>query len=270
MIEIKKNIVNVSLLEYDEISGLLLIREITKDKAFYANRYLSVGNELVLRVIKVIPERKFISLSKIRVNPEEREKCKNKYNRAKIVYGICKLLSVKVNKPLLYLYQNIVWPLNKEHNKAYHIFKILAEGNNHERIMKKLEINEKIKEELINIIKIRFETKSIKIRSVIKLTCYNFYGIDAIKESLLNGEKIGTEKLPIKFKIIGSPLYECIINTVDKYRNDGIILMDQALLEVQNNIENRGGTFELCTTPCIKGESEIDICELMKKAKENS
>lgn len=85
----------------------MFIREITLDKAFYARRYIGVGYELALRVLNVNPENGFISLSKIRVNPKEAKNCKQKYINSKIVDGIIKLLAVKVNKPLLYLYQNI-------------------------------------------------------------------------------------------------------------------------------------------------------------------
>ena len=86
----------------------MFIREITLDKAFYARRYIGVGYELALRVLNVNPENGFISLSKIRVNPKEAKNCKQKYINSKIVDGIIKLLAVKVNKPLLYLYQNII------------------------------------------------------------------------------------------------------------------------------------------------------------------
>ena len=76
-----------------------------------------------------------------------------------------------------------------------------------------------------------------------KLTCYNFYGIDAIKESLLEGEKIGTDKILIKFKIITSPLYECITYAINE--NEDIKLMNEALSIVKHTIEIKGGNFLL-------------------------
>lgn len=89
----------------------MFTREITLDKAFYAHRYISVGNEVALRVLNINPVNEFISLSKIRVDPKEAEKCKQKYKNSKIVDGTIKLLSRKVNRPLLDLYEKIVWSL---------------------------------------------------------------------------------------------------------------------------------------------------------------
>ena len=71
----------------------------------------------------------------------------------------------------------------------------------------------------------------------------------AIKESLLEGEKIGTDKIPIKFRIIVSPLYECITYAVNE--NEGIKLMNEALSIVKNTIEMKGGNFLLEEDPLI-------------------
>ena len=83
-------------MEYDEIEGLLLSRELTKNNTFYAHSFISIGTELPLRVLEVIPIKGLILLSKIKVLPEESEKCKQRYFKAKVVDGIIKILSVKL------------------------------------------------------------------------------------------------------------------------------------------------------------------------------
>lgn len=50
--------------------------------------------------------------------------------------------------------------------------------------------------------------------------------------------KKGTEKIPIKFTILGSPLYECSLTAINK--EEGINLMNQALEEVKNSIKAKG------------------------------
>ena len=57
------------------------------------------------------PEKKFIYLSKIKVSPEETLKGRTKYKKLKKIDGIIKLLSIRTNKSMEYLYENIVWPL---------------------------------------------------------------------------------------------------------------------------------------------------------------
>ena len=95
----------------------------------------------------------------------------------------------------------------------------------------------------MKILKVRLIPQPVKIRSDFKLTCYTFEGIDAIRESLLNGEKKGTINIPIKFRVIGSPLYECSISTINK--KEGFEIMNNALEEVKKSIEAKGEVFLL-------------------------
>ena len=86
---------------------------------------------------------------------------------------------------------------------------------------------------------------------------------------MLNGEKKGTEKIPIKFTIIGSPLYECSLSTINK--EEGFKIMNKALEEVKNTIMAKNGIFLLETKPMIIGENEKSLSEQLNemKIKEN-
>ena len=59
----------------------------------------------------------------------------------------------------------------------------------------------------------------------------------------------------VKFRIVTSPLYECYINTTINYQDQGIKIMNEALLEVENTIKMKGGNF-ICKSKFI-GEKEI-------------
>ena len=173
-----------------------------------------------------------------------------------MIDGIIKLLSIKTKKPLLYLYENIVWPLYKMSKNPYILFELILTES---KKLKKINLDYDIYEELIKIINFRMAQKSLKIKSYFKLTCFNFYGIDAIKESLLNGEKKGTQNIPIKFKIVASPIYECCINTTIDNQLEAIGIMDEALLEVKNTITMKGGDYSFESK--FIGKKEIKIYE---------
>lgn len=252
----------VSLLEYDNIRGMLFSGEITLKRVNFLNRLLSVGKEEVLRVLRVDTQKGFIDLSKKQVKPNEIEECKQKFGKSKAVEGIIKKLSVNTKKSMEYLYKNIIWPLYKTHQHAYDALKALLNGDEH--ILEGLKITDEIKEELMKILKEKLVAQPVKIKSDFKLTCYSFEGVEAIKESLLKGEKKGTESIPIKFRIIGSPLYECSVTTINK--REGIEVMKTALEEVKKNIEEKGGKFLLETNPTVLGENEKSIAEQMKDA----
>lgn len=242
---------------------MLFSGEITLKRVNYINRLLSVGKEEVLRVLRVDTQKGFIDLSKKQVKADEIEECKKKFGKSKAVEGIVKLLSVHTKKSMESLYKTIIWPLYKKHEHAYDALKSLLNGD--DKVLEGLKITDEVKEELMKILKVRLVAQPVKIRSAFKLSCYMFDGIDAIKESLLNGEKKGNEHIPIKFRVIGSPLYECTISTINK--NEGIEVMNEALQEVKKSIEAKGGNFLIDINPMVLGENEKSIGEQMKEGK---
>lgn len=242
---------------------MLFSGEMTLKRVNYINRLLSVGKEEVLRVLRVDTQKGFIDLSKKQVKADEIEECKKKFGKSKAVEGIVKLLSVHTKKSMESLYKTIIWPLYKKHEHAYDALKSLLNGD--DKVLEGLKITDEVKEELMKILKVRLVAQPVKIRSAFKLSCYMFDGIDAIKESLLNGEKKGNEHIPIKFRVIGSPLYECTISTINK--NEGIEVMNEALQEVKKSIEAKGGNFLIDINPMVLGENEKSIGEQMKEGK---
>ena len=242
---------------------MLFSGEITLKRVNFINRLLSVGKEEVLRVLRVDTQKGFIDLSKKQVKADEIDECKKKFGKSKAVEGIVKLLAVHTKKSMEYLYKNLIWPLYKTHEHAYDALKSVLNGD--DKIFEGLKISDDIKEELIKILKVRLVPQPVKIRSDFKLTCYTFEGIEAIKESLLSGEKKGTETIPIKFRVIGSPLYECSISTINK--KEGIEVMNAALQEVKKTIEAKGGNFLLETNPEVLGENEKSVGEQLREAR---
>jgi len=105
----------------------------------------------------------------------------------------------------------------------------------------------------MELLRVKMEPQDIKIRADFKLTCYKFEGIDAIKAALLEGEKLSTKEIPIKFKIVGSPIYDCTVTT--KHKAEGLKLIAQALKTVEASIKLREGNFLLQTKPTVLGDT---------------
>ena len=173
---------------------------------------LSVGKVIVLQVINVDNVKGFIDLSNKNIKPEEVDKCNLRYAKSKQVENIVKLLALRTYKSMEAIYKKVIWPLYKTHNHALDALKeIIVNGNL--SILNRLNVNDEIKNELMNILK---KSIPIKIRTDFKLTCFNIDGIEAIKEALLKGEKKSTENIQIKLSIIKAPLYRCILTTMQK------------------------------------------------------
>jgi predicted RNA-binding protein with RPS1 domain len=77
----------VSLLEYNNIEGMILLSELSRRRIRSINKLIRVGKNEVVMVLRVDKEKGYIDLSKRRVAPEDIAKCEERYNKAKTVHG---------------------------------------------------------------------------------------------------------------------------------------------------------------------------------------
>ena len=212
---------------------------------------------LVLQVINVDNVKGFIDLSNKKIKPEEVNKCNLRYAKSKQVESIVKLLALRTYKSMETIYKKVIWPLYKTHNHALDALKEIIEKGNLS-ILNRLNVNDEIKNELMNILK---KSIPIKIRADFKLTCFNFDGIEVIKEALLKGEKKSTENIQIKLSIIKAPLYRCILTTTNAEKEKWLEIMNQVLEEIKRSIEARNGNYLLKVNPSFFGEDEESLSE---------
>ena len=270
LVEKRDNGFIASLLEYDNITGFLFSKDISTLKIKNPNSLLSLGKELVLKVIQIDVKnennngRVYIDLSKKEVNLDEEEKTKKKFRKSKYIEGIIKKLSVITNTTMKNLYKTIVWPLYEDDSYEHPYDALESIVLNGDSILEGLKIKNEIKEELIKILKNKIVIKPVQIKSRFNLTCFTFNGIDDIKEALFFGQKRRTEDIFFKFYIISSPIYECSVETLNKRK--GIEVMNEALKDVKNKIEEKGGNFELIQEPHVTDEKEKSIKDQIKEA----
>lgn len=75
----------VSLLEYNNIEGMIMYSELSRRRIRSINKLIRVGKNEVVMVTRVDAERGYIDLSKRRVAPEDIEKCEERYHKSKAV-----------------------------------------------------------------------------------------------------------------------------------------------------------------------------------------
>ena len=75
----------VSLLEYDNIEGMILLSELSRKRIRSISKLIRVGKQEVCVVLRVDKEKGYIDLSKRRVTPEEQQKCEERFNKSKAV-----------------------------------------------------------------------------------------------------------------------------------------------------------------------------------------
>ena len=85
--------VYVSLLEYDNIQGMILLSELSRRRIRSVNKLIRIGMQEVAMVIRIDKEKGYIDLSKRRVGVDERGAVEDRFNKSKIVHSILRNVS---------------------------------------------------------------------------------------------------------------------------------------------------------------------------------
>jgi len=249
----------VTLIEYDDIEGMILLSELSRRRIRSINKLVRVNRTEIVMVIRVDKEKGYIDLSKRRVDPEDVVKCEERYNKAKAVHSVLRHVAEVKGQRLETLYQKIGWPLYKKYGHAYDAFKIaISEEGNEKDIFEGLDIDEEAKSTLTTYIKRRLAPQPVKIRSDIEVTCFTYEGIDAIKEALAAGEDCSVSEAPIKIKLIAPPMYVMTSMTLDK--DQGVEAMQKAIEAIGASVKSKGGSLDVKMAPkavTLREESEL-------------
>lgn len=254
----------VSLLEYNNIEGLILLSELSRRRIRSINKLIRVGRNEVAMVLRVDKDKGYIDLSKRRVSPEDVAACEDKFNKAKAVHGVLRHLAERRKFHLTELYERIAWPLYRKYGHAYDAFKIaLAEetggaGDATEDPFTSLEVPSDVIDELKLYIRRRLAPQPIKIRADVEVSCFTYDGIDAIREALFAGIAVGTDNSPIKIRLIAPPIY--VLSTMTLEKESGIALLQKAIDVILEKISAKGGKMDVKMAPkavSLKEETEL-------------
>ncbi|OQS06856.1 eukaryotic translation initiation factor 2 subunit alpha [Thraustotheca clavata] len=267
----------VSLLEYNNIEGMILLSELSRRRIRSINKLVRVGKNEVVMVLRVDKEKGYIDLSKRRVSPEDILKCEERYNKAKTVHGVLRQVAQDTGLELEDLYQKIAWPLYKkfkmeqplgaddekkvEYVHCYDVFKM---GITDTSVFEGLDMAPATLESLRAHIRRRLTPQPIKIRADIEVTCFTYEGIEAIREALQEAQLLSTEDVPVKVKLIAPPMYVMTTNTLDKVK--GIATLQEAIEKVRTIITAKGGTISVKMEPKVVSiNEEREFLQMMER-----
>ena len=78
----------VSLLEYNNIEGMILLSELSRRRIRSISSLIRVGKQEPVMVVRVDKNKGYIDLSKRRATEEDVAACEEKYNKSKMVHSI--------------------------------------------------------------------------------------------------------------------------------------------------------------------------------------
>jgi translation initiation factor 2 subunit 1 len=257
----------VTLLEYGNIEGMILLSELSRRRIRSVNKHIRVGRMEHAIVVRVDSEKGYIDLSKRRVTPEDVAKCEERYNKAKAVASIVWHVAEQSGKPMLEINKMVTWPLAKKYKTAYEALRLAMA--NPDEILGPLNLEPSIRSLFMADIKKRLTPQAVKIRADIEVSCFTVEGIDAVRSALMAGLKSGTEEIPIKINLIAPPLYVMLTSSLDKVA--GIQALEKAITAIDEVIKARGGIMKIKMAPRATTSQEENALakELERMEQEN-
>ncbi|KAH7464773.1 hypothetical protein PRIC1_005616 [Phytophthora ramorum] len=265
----------VSLLEYNNIEGMILLSELSRRRIRSINKLIRVGKNEVVMVLRVDKEKGYIDLSKRRVSPEDIAKCEERYNKAKTVHGVLRQVAQENHLEIEDLYAKVAWPLYKKFKietlvddekkiDYVHCYDVFKMGITDDAVFEELDVTPEILSALKTQIRRRLTPQPIKIRADIEVTCFTYEGIEAIRSALQAGQDVSTEDVPVKVKLIAPPMYVMTTSTLDKQK--GIQKLQEAIEAVREHITAKKGTMSVKMEPkVVSVNEEKEFLQMIEK-----
>lgn len=249
----------VHLLEYGNCEGNIPYTEVTRRRVRSIGKFIKVNKTEAAQVIRVDKNKGYIDLSKKQVTPAEARACEMRFRRGSHVRSIVCFVAEQCGKSPQEAMEMIAYPLYQRDPKidAYGWLKQLNESKDVEGILGPLNLPADVSECLLTTIQKSLRLRVLTIAAQIDVTCPAADGVNHIRDVLLLGRDFGKGKEPeinISVLITGPPLYDLRIRT--DLKEEGMLLMQEALDKMKIEMATRGGTLKVCKEPYIVGEED--------------
>ena len=227
----------VELLEYPGKSGIVHISEVSPGRIRNLRDYVSVGRQIVCKILRVDREKGHIDLSLRRVNSNQRREKLDEVKQELKAESLIRNLAKKLGKKTEALYDEVGSKVLNEYSHLHLCFKDVVDGDID---LKKIGLPAKLAEELTSAILDKFKPARITIQGEIKIQTYHSEGVEKIKKTLTAIEKISPT---INLFYLGAGRYKLVIEDVDYKPAEKNLLKVQDLLKKFND-KLSAATFE--------------------------
>lgn len=255
----------VSLLEYNNKEGMILLSELSRRRIRSVNKLIRVGRNECVVVIRVDKEKGYIDLSKRRVYSKDSIQCEDRFAKAKAVNSILRHVADQLGydseKQLEDLYEKTAWYFDRKLKRKAAAFDVFKKAITDPSALDECDIASDIREKLLEDIRKRLTPQAVKIRADVEVSCFSYDGIDAVKDALIKGQKCSTAEMPIKINLIAAPLF--VVTTQTLERSEGLEAVNKALDVIKETIESYQGVIKIIMPP--KVVTDLDEEEIKKK-----
>ena len=223
--------------EYDGVEGLIHISEIASTYVKNIRVHVREGQKLVLKVLRVNPQRFQVDLSLRRVTGREKSDKMLEWKKVKKADSIIKGAAerLKATNEDVEKIRNVIYG---KFDNPFDAFETAVDDG--EETFTKLEIGEDWAKALTEVARSRIRLEKAKVTGTVELTCTKTAGVEAIREALKDAKKVKKSRgTTIKVYTLGSPKYRFEVRS--KEITDAQATLNLAMDEALNAIKERGG-----------------------------
>ena len=227
----------VKLDEYDGVEGLIHISEIASTYVKNIRVHVREGQKLVLKVLRVNPQRFQVDLSLRRVTGREKSDKMLEWKRVKKADSIIKGAAerLKVGNEDVEKIRNVIY---EKFENPFDAFEAAVDDG--EETFTKLEVSEDWAKALTEVARSKIRLEKAKVTGTVELTCTKTAGVEAIRQALLGAKKVRKSRgTTIKVYTLGSPKYRFEVRS--KEITDAQTTLNLAMQEALNAIKGLGG-----------------------------
>jgi len=205
----------VKLDEYNK-RGLLHVSEISSSWIRNIRDFVREGQKLVLKVLRVDPEKQHVDLSLRRVTKREKIEKTMAWKKERKAEALMRGVAEKTSLPLQEIYDKAGGLLENEYGLYEGFEKAVKEGA---ESLTKIGIPEEIAKAISEVGQERIHVPMVRVKGTIELRCMKPNGVKIIKEAFSNAkkaEKLGSTKL--RFYVIAAPKYSIEVLAEDYKR----------------------------------------------------
>ncbi len=248
VVDIQHQYIYVDLPDFDGLPseecarGMIHISEISSRWVKNIRSIVRINQRIVLRVVKVVPDKGQIDLSLRRVNSAQKALIVKEHKYASKYENLLQFLTETegIDISMGEAYELIGWPIKEQFDFYQEAIEALKEEG--KEILDDLEnIPEEVKQAFLKIVDENVEISTVNIIGKLKLVNTSGDGVDKIKETLNEVLKVvdtPTETRKLTLSYIGAPFYR--LEVVSKDYLDAENILSDALevlekLTLQNN-----------------------------------
>lgn len=230
----------VSLLEFDNIEGLLLFSEVSRRRIRSMNKIIKTGKKEIVSVIRVDNDKSYIDVSKRQISEIEISYLKKKRSFGKMA----NLISNNISRFLALNFEEIrlrfVWPLGRKFSHPVKAFKLISKFENF--LTTSMDLSKKEQKVVSDHLKKKIPINIQKIEVEFEMMCFSSTGVQVLKNSI-----IMTQNMPqfsnVQCKILVSPRY--IITLSGKSKKKTMNQIIKFLISISEEVISKNGIFRV-------------------------